>query len=150
MVGSGCLPEGDGNEDGGEVNPHVKTLIGEGSGGLGESDTIEAMEESNKNPSSWAAGMDIVDCLPLALRSDSLGEDKLLLIGSILGITSLQRKSRLKDILQDFFESEWNNIEEDQWLRRRRKQERELQNLHSNVNYDHTMVLAGSGAQRSD
>lgn len=116
--------------------------------GLTDTQHEEVALDGFVGPGRWANVLEVEGCLPLAVQCEMVDEEKLLIIRSLLGITSLRRSVKLQVILKDFYESEWRDKEEDHRLRRSRKWERELRNLQSSVNYDCTMVLAGtSGAQ---
>lgn len=96
---------------------------------------------------SWADTIES-EGLALTVRSKQFDEEKMLLVGAILGISSPRRTTQLRDILQNFWESGQKESEEDIRVRRNRKRERELRNLHSSVNYDRSLaVVKSSGDQ---
>lgn len=78
---------------------------------------------------NWADESEQIDRLSSALRYEIFDEEKLLLVGAILGISSPSRTLQLKEILIDFWEADQRDKEEEQHQRRTRKRERELRNL---------------------
>lgn len=105
----------------------------------------QSQEESGRSqgPVNWAEDVEAEEGLALAVRSENFDE-KLMLVGALLRISSSTRSLQLKGILKGFWEAEHRNKEEEQQLQRNRKKERELRHLQSSVNYDRRMVVAGT------
>lgn len=89
---------------------------------------------------NWADTVEVKG-LALTVRSEQFDKEKLL-VRSILNISSPGRNLQLREILHNFWEARQREIEEEQRVCRNGKRERKLRNLHSTVNYDHTLSVA--------
>lgn len=66
---------------------------------------VQQVSNFSKRPLSWADASDRDDCLPLSVRTVGLDDEKMFMVGALLGISSPSRSIQLKEILKDFWEA---------------------------------------------